>query len=168
MSQGTYPRMGRLSQKYANPWGLQYPKQLTNPGKLLQALLNLSLRPRVRRLRLPQQLQYLLQPALFWLPVHCATDRTERNSNKNPDALNDVAGGYNEGCLPHDRGFYATEGFDTVTGYGTPNFPKLVEAREFVASDVFIRVEAFHDSFCQDFQFQFYFFYLPPLTQLKV
>ena len=47
---------------------------------------------------------------------------------KNPQALNDVKGGYNEGCLPHDRGFYAAKGYDTVTGNGTPNFPKLVEA----------------------------------------
>ena len=43
-------------------------------------------------------------------------------------ALNDVTGGYNEGCLPHDRGFYAAPGYDTVTGIGTPSFPKLLQA----------------------------------------
>merc|ERR1719450_499661 len=47
---------------------------------------------------------------------------------KNPQALNDVTSGYNEGCLAHDRGFYATKGYDTVTGNGTPNFPELVKA----------------------------------------
>ena len=47
---------------------------------------------------------------------------------KNPTAFYDVQTGCNEGCLAHDKGFCATEGFDPVTGYGTPNFPDLVKA----------------------------------------
>jgi len=47
---------------------------------------------------------------------------------KNPQAFYDVTSGCNEGCLTHDKGFCATEGFDPVTGYGSPNFPDLVKA----------------------------------------
>ena len=47
---------------------------------------------------------------------------------KNPQALYDVTTGYNEGCLPHDKGFYATTGYDPVSGNGTPNYPELVKA----------------------------------------
>lgn len=47
---------------------------------------------------------------------------------KNPQALYDVTTGYNEGCLAHDKGFYATKGYDPVTGNGTPNYPELVKA----------------------------------------
>lgn len=41
----------------------------------------------------------------------------------NPDVFNDVIEGNNPGC--DTDGFYASEGWDPVTGMGTPNFPKL-------------------------------------------
>jgi len=47
---------------------------------------------------------------------------------QNAAAMYDVTSGHNKGCLPHDRGFYATTGWDPVTGSGTPNFPALVKA----------------------------------------
>jgi len=47
---------------------------------------------------------------------------------QNPHAFYDVTSGCNEGCLTHDKGFCATEGFDPVTGFGSPNFPDLVKA----------------------------------------
>ena len=47
---------------------------------------------------------------------------------KNPSAFFDVTSGCNEGCLEGDKGFCAAEGFDPVSGYGTPNFPDLVKA----------------------------------------
>lgn len=47
---------------------------------------------------------------------------------KNSKAFFDVTSGCNEGCLTGDKGFCATEGFDPVTGNGTPNYPELVKA----------------------------------------
>ena len=46
----------------------------------------------------------------------------------NSKALYDPTTGYNEGCGEPDRGFYALNGWDPVTGCGTPNYPALVEA----------------------------------------
>ncbi len=46
----------------------------------------------------------------------------------NKKSLYDPTTGYNEGCGEPDRGFYALEGWDPVTGCGTPNYPALVEA----------------------------------------
>ena len=46
----------------------------------------------------------------------------------NANSLYDPTTGYNEGCGEPDRGFYAFEGWDPVTGCGTPNYPALVEA----------------------------------------
>lgn len=49
---------------------------------------------------------------------------------KNPKALTDVTKGYNAGCDLsdyYDRGFYAQEGWDPVTGLGNPNFPTLLK-----------------------------------------
>ena len=46
----------------------------------------------------------------------------------NTNSLYDPTTGYNEGCGEPDRGFYALEGWDPVTGCGTPNYPALVEA----------------------------------------
>jgi len=43
----------------------------------------------------------------------------------NADALNDVVGGHNPGC--GSSGFTAVEGWDPVTGLGSPNFAKLAE-----------------------------------------
>ena len=40
----------------------------------------------------------------------------------------DVTTGHNEGCLPGDIGFYATTGWDLVTGCGTPKYPAMVNA----------------------------------------
>ncbi|CAL1709472.1 unnamed protein product [Somion occarium] len=40
------------------------------------------------------------------------------------DAFNDITSGTNPGCRTF--GFNATEGWDPVTGLGTPNFPKLL------------------------------------------
>lgn len=42
------------------------------------------------------------------------------------EALNDVVSGSSIGC--NSSGFPAKAGWDAVTGWGTPNFPKLVEA----------------------------------------
>lgn len=42
----------------------------------------------------------------------------------NPKALNDVISGTNPGC--GTQGFSAQEGWDPITGLGTPNFPKLL------------------------------------------
>jgi len=47
---------------------------------------------------------------------------------KNPQALFDVTSGCNEGCLSGDKGFCATDGYDPVSGNGTPNYPELVKA----------------------------------------
>ena len=48
----------------------------------------------------------------------------------NPGALNDCAQGVQGGCaIDGERvaGFPAVEGWDAVTGLGSPNFPKLLE-----------------------------------------
>ncbi|KAI0550421.1 peptidase S8/S53 domain-containing protein [Xylaria curta] len=42
-----------------------------------------------------------------------------------PEAFNDITVGDNRGC--RTTGFPATEGWDPVTGMGTPNYPKLLE-----------------------------------------
>ncbi|KAJ3572260.1 hypothetical protein NP233_g3200 [Leucocoprinus birnbaumii] len=42
-----------------------------------------------------------------------------------PEAFNDITVGHNSGC--GTTGFNTTEGWDPVTGLGTPNFGKLVE-----------------------------------------
>ena len=44
----------------------------------------------------------------------------------NPDMFNDITEGYNLGCNAA-VGFTATEGWDPVTGLGTPIFPKMVD-----------------------------------------
>jgi len=41
----------------------------------------------------------------------------------NPGAFNDILTGNNPGC--GTAGFYATVGWDPVTGYGTPNYAIL-------------------------------------------
>lgn len=43
----------------------------------------------------------------------------------NPWAMNDIKNGSNGGCK--SDGFAAVEGWDPVTGLGTPNYPKLVD-----------------------------------------
>jgi len=43
-----------------------------------------------------------------------------------PHLLNDITEGGNQGC--GTAGFTATKGWDPVTGLGTPNFPRMVEA----------------------------------------
>lgn len=43
---------------------------------------------------------------------------------ENPDALNDITSGGNEGC--GTAGFTAVEGWDPVTGLGTPDYEKLL------------------------------------------
>ena len=47
---------------------------------------------------------------------------------QNSAAMYDVTTGHNEGCLPGDIGFYASTGWDPVTGCGTPNFLAMVNA----------------------------------------
>ncbi|KAI1124156.1 peptidase S8/S53 domain-containing protein [Nemania abortiva] len=42
-----------------------------------------------------------------------------------PEVFNDITSGDNRGC--RTTGFPATEGWDPVTGMGTPNYPKLLE-----------------------------------------
>ena len=44
---------------------------------------------------------------------------------KNPQALNDITNGTNPGC--GSKGFSAVQGWDPVTGLGTPNYPKMLE-----------------------------------------
>lgn len=44
-----------------------------------------------------------------------------------PEAFRDVTEGYNEGCWNGLGGFEAIEGWDPVTGLGTPVFPKLLK-----------------------------------------
>lgn len=43
----------------------------------------------------------------------------------NPGVLNDITEGGNQGC--GTPGFSSAEGWDPVTGLGTPNYPKLLE-----------------------------------------
>ncbi|XP_068717998.1 tripeptidyl-peptidase 1-like [Montipora capricornis] len=47
---------------------------------------------------------------------------------QNAASMYDVTTGHNEGCLDYDTGFYATAGWDPVTGTGTPNYPVLLKA----------------------------------------
>lgn len=44
---------------------------------------------------------------------------------QNPQVLNDIVNGTNPGC--GSKGFAAVEGWDPVTGLGTPNYPKMEE-----------------------------------------
>lgn len=43
----------------------------------------------------------------------------------NPDMFNDITSGSNKGC--GTLGFDAVEGWDPVTGLGTPNFPEMLD-----------------------------------------
>jgi tripeptidyl-peptidase-1 len=43
----------------------------------------------------------------------------------NPQILNDIKNGSNPGCF--SEGFSAADGWDPVTGLGTPNYPKMVK-----------------------------------------
>lgn len=45
---------------------------------------------------------------------------------ENPSIFNDVTSGNNPGC--GTTGFYAASGWDPITGNGTPNYAKMVEA----------------------------------------
>ncbi|KAI9664857.1 MAG: hypothetical protein M1821_006305 [Bathelium mastoideum] len=42
-----------------------------------------------------------------------------------PEVLNDIVNGSNPGC--NTNGFQAVQGWDPLTGLGTPNFPKMVD-----------------------------------------
>lgn len=42
-----------------------------------------------------------------------------------PYVLNDIKNGSNPGC--NTNGFQAVEGWDPLTGLGTPNFPKMLD-----------------------------------------
>ncbi|KAL8417217.1 hypothetical protein RB596_007367 [Gaeumannomyces avenae] len=44
---------------------------------------------------------------------------------EHPEALNDITSGKNPGC--GTEGFEAVQGWDPVTGLGTPNYPKMLE-----------------------------------------
>ena len=44
----------------------------------------------------------------------------------NTSAFNDVYSGSAKGC-GHMDGFEAAEGWDPVTGFGTPNFPMMLQ-----------------------------------------
>jgi tripeptidyl-peptidase-1 len=43
----------------------------------------------------------------------------------NPQVLNDITSGSNPGC--GTNGFQASEGWDPVTGLGTPNYQKMLD-----------------------------------------
>ena len=43
----------------------------------------------------------------------------------NPWVLNDITNGTNKACL--GQGFEAVQGWDPVTGLGTPSFPRMLE-----------------------------------------
>jgi tripeptidyl-peptidase-1 len=43
----------------------------------------------------------------------------------NPQVLNDITVGGNHGC--GTKGFTSVEGWDPVTGLGTPNFPAMLD-----------------------------------------
>jgi len=43
----------------------------------------------------------------------------------NPQVMNDITNGGNQGC--GTKGFESVEGWDPVTGLGTPNFPAMLE-----------------------------------------
>ena len=43
----------------------------------------------------------------------------------NPSALHDITTGSNPGC--NTQGFKVTQGWDPVTGLGTPNYPALLK-----------------------------------------
>ena len=45
---------------------------------------------------------------------------------ENPSIFNDVTTGNNPGC--DTDGFYAANGWDPITGNGTPNYAKMLEA----------------------------------------
>ena len=45
---------------------------------------------------------------------------------QHPDVMNDITVGGNGYCLPKE-GFECAPGWDPVTGWGTPNYPKLLE-----------------------------------------
>jgi tripeptidyl-peptidase-1 len=44
---------------------------------------------------------------------------------QHPEVLNDIKNGSNPGC--GTNGFDAVEGWDPVTGLGTPNYPKMLD-----------------------------------------
>jgi tripeptidyl-peptidase-1 len=43
----------------------------------------------------------------------------------NPQVLNDITVGNNQGC--GTKGFESVQGWDPVTGLGTPNFPAMLD-----------------------------------------
>ena len=43
----------------------------------------------------------------------------------NPQVMNDITEGYGYGC--NTTGFSAAEGWDPISGLGTPNYPKLLD-----------------------------------------
>jgi tripeptidyl-peptidase I len=45
---------------------------------------------------------------------------------QHPQLFNDITSGYNPGC--GTQGFAAEKGWDPVTGFGTPNYQKMLNA----------------------------------------
>jgi tripeptidyl-peptidase-1 len=43
----------------------------------------------------------------------------------NPSVVNDIVSGFNDGC--GNQGFNVTEGWDPVTGLGTPDYERILE-----------------------------------------
>jgi len=44
---------------------------------------------------------------------------------QHPEVFNDITAGNNPGCSTN--GFYASQAWDPVTGWGTPNYPNLAK-----------------------------------------
>lgn len=47
---------------------------------------------------------------------------------KNPDMFTDITSGSNQGCDSNTAGFPATNGWDPVTGLGTPIYSAMAKA----------------------------------------
>ena len=112
------------------PWEqAKYKKLLTRSGKhpYVSALVqndtfyneDAATRGRVRQLLVTEGVTDCISAMQAGVPAVPIYDA-------NSSALNDITGGNNPGCAT--EGFYAQEGWDPVTGLGTPDFRRLSAA----------------------------------------